>query len=96
MLLELFGAEDQAASGPAQGLVRRRRDDVSIGDRVEFALKHFPGDQAGEVGHVDHQDRADAVGDRPHSGVIDVARIALKPASKIRGLTSRACFSIAS
>ena len=75
VLLELLGAEDQSTPRPAQGLVGRRRHDVGVRDRVELALEHLAGDQAGEVGHVDHQDRADAVGDLAHPGVVDVPRV---------------------
>ena len=60
VLLELLGAEHQPAARAAQGLVGRRRDDVGVGERVLLALQHLAGDEAREVGHVDHQDRADA------------------------------------
>ena len=53
----------------------RRRHDVGVGDRVEIPLQHLAGHQPGEVGHVDHQHRADAVGDLAHPGVVDVPRI---------------------
>ena len=66
VLLELFGAQHQAPARSAQGLVRRRRHDVGVGDRVVLAREHLAGDQTGEVGHVDHQDGADPVGDLAH------------------------------
>ena len=72
---ELGGRQHEAATRPAQGLVRRRRHDVGVRDRIELIPEHLPRDQAREVGHVDHQHRADFVGDLAHPGVIDVARI---------------------
>ena len=68
-------AQHQPPPRPAQGLVRRGRHDMGIRDRIEFSLEHLAGHQAREVGHVDHEDRADPVGDRAHPGVVDVARI---------------------
>ena len=62
VLLELFGAQNQAPARPAQGLVRRRRHDVGVGDRVFLSREHLAGDKTGKVSHVDHQDSTDPLG----------------------------------
>ncbi len=51
----LLAAEDHAAARPGERLVDRRRDDVGVLDRVRVLTG---GDEPGEVGHVDHQQRA--------------------------------------
>jgi hypothetical protein len=38
-------------------------------------VKHLAGDQPGEVRHVDHQRRADLVGDLAHLGEVHPARV---------------------
>ncbi len=62
LLLDLLvGArQDQAAARAAQGLVGGGGDHVGEGDRVRVEAG---GDQPGDVGHVDEQQRADLVGD---------------------------------
>ena len=68
----LGAAEDHAAARAAERLVDRRGDDVGVLDRVGV----LPGgDQAGEVGHVDHQLGADRVGDLPEGGEVELARV---------------------
>ena len=69
---ELLAAEDQPAAGTAEGLVDGRRDDVGVLDRVRVLAG---GDEAGEVGHVDHQLRADRVGDLAEGGEVELARV---------------------
>ena len=49
--------------------------DVGVRNRVEVAGEHLAGDQAGEVGHVDHQRGADLVGDLAHGREVDLARV---------------------
>ena len=44
-------------------------------DRVVVAGEDLAGDETREVGHVDHQDGADLVGDRAHLGEVDRARV---------------------
>ena len=92
VLRELVGAQDQAAPRPAQGLVSRRRHDMGVRDRVELTLQNLPRDKAGEMGHVDHQDRADAVGDLAHPGVIDVARVSAEAGQQDQGLDLEGLF----
>ena len=65
-------AKDHAAARAAQCLVRRCRDNMRVLDRAGMRPA---GDQTGEMCHVDHQIRADAIGDRAEAGKIDGARI---------------------
>jgi hypothetical protein len=48
------------------------------------------GDEAGKVGHVDYEDRADLVGDLAETLEIDDARIGKPPAMMTLGRLSRA------
>jgi hypothetical protein len=64
--------QDQPAAWAAQRLVGRRRHDVSVRERVGILARH---DQAGIVGHVAHQQRADFVGDLAELLEIDLPRI---------------------
>ena len=69
----MFGAaQDHRAARAAQGFVRGGGDDVGVrhGRRMRAT-----GNKACEVRHVDHQDRADLVGDLAESGEIELARI---------------------
>ena len=68
----LLAAEDHAAARAAEGLVDRRRDDVGVRHRVGVLAG---GDQAGEVGHVDHQLGPDRVGDLAEGGEVELARV---------------------
>jgi hypothetical protein len=74
-LVELRGvlglADHRAAARAAQDLVRREGDDVGVGHRARDRLA---GDQADEVGGVDHEDRADLVGHLAEGGEVDGAR----------------------
>ena len=56
----------------AQRLVGGRRDDVRMLDRVRVAAR---GDHAGDVRHVHHQLRADAVGDRTEAREVERTRV---------------------
>ena len=49
-----------------------RGDDVGIFERV---VEQTCGDEAGGVGHVDHEDGADAVGDFTHAGIVPFAAV---------------------
>ena len=70
--LELLPAEDQAAAGAAEGLVDGGRDDVRVLDRVGVLAR---GDEAREVGHVDHQLGSDGIGDLAEGGEVELAGI---------------------
>ena len=69
---QLQAAEDEAASRPSQGLVRRGGDDVRM---REGARMQAGRDEAGDVGHVDEEQGADAVGDGRHALEVDDARV---------------------
>ena len=64
--------QDDPAARAAEGLVGGRGDDVGVrhGRRVQTG-----GDQACEVGHVDHQVGADLVGDPAELGEVEVTRV---------------------
>ena len=57
---ELGPAQDAAAPRAAQRLVGGEGDDVGVGHRVRV---HATGDEPGDVGGVEHEQRADLVGD---------------------------------
>ncbi len=67
-----LAAEHHAAARAAQRLVRGRRDELGVRHRARM---HAAGDEAGDVRHVDHQRRADALGHRAHAREVDHARI---------------------
>ena len=52
----LLLAENQPAARPAHRLVRRHRHDVGVRNRARV---HPPGDQTGDMGHVDEQYRTE-------------------------------------
>ena len=56
ILRVLLAAQDHAAARPAQRLVRRRGDEIGVRHRARV---HPGGDQAGDVRHVHHHERAD-------------------------------------
>ena len=64
--------EDQTAARAAQRLVRRRRD--VVGERHRRGMQSRR-DEAGDVRHVDHEERADLLGDLGERRVIHRARI---------------------
>ena len=68
----LLAAEDEARARAGERLVRRRGDDVAVLDRVRMQAGR---DEAGEVGHVAHQQRVDLVRDLAELGRVDRARI---------------------
>ena len=57
---QLLGAQDGAAARAAEGLVGGEGDDVGDGHRRRVGAA---GDEAGDVGGVEHEVRADLVGD---------------------------------
>ena len=68
----LGGGQDAAATRAAQRLVRGERDDVGVRHRVRVRAT---GDEPGDVRGVEHEQRADLVGDRPERLGIDDARV---------------------
>ena len=71
----VLGRQHQAAARAAQRLVGGGGHHLGEGHRVLVAREHLARHQAGEVGHVDHQHRADGIGDLPHLREVDAARI---------------------
>ena len=71
-ILEILAHQDNAAAGPAQGLVGRRGDDMGVFHGV---VQQPGGDQSGRVGHVHHQQGPHLVGDLAHALVVPFARI---------------------
>ncbi len=69
----LGGGEDAATAGSPQRLVGRERHDVGERHRVRVGTT---GDQAGEVGDVEHQQRTDLVGDLAEGLGLEAARVA--------------------
>ena len=65
-------AQHHAAARPAQGLMRRRRDKIGVGYRARVQAG---GNQAGDMRHVDHQERADFIGDLAETRIVDDARV---------------------
>ena len=68
-------ASTSPAARPAQRLVRGGRGDVGVRHGVLVAGEHLAGDEPGEVRHVDHQGRADLVGDLAQLGEVDPPRV---------------------
>ena len=64
--------QDAAAAGAAQRLVGGEGDDVRVGHRVRVDAA---GDQPGDVGGVEHEQRADLVGDLAERRRVDDARV---------------------
>ena len=71
-VFEIPAHEDNAAARSAQGLVGRRSDDMRVFHGV---VQQSCSDQAGRVGHVHEQQRADFVRDFAHAFVVPFARI---------------------
>ena len=69
------GGQHQTAARPAQRLVRGAGDDVGVRHRILVTGEHLPGDQPGEMRHIDHQSGADLVGDLTHGREVDPARV---------------------
>ena len=67
----------------AQSFVRGGGDDVRVRHRRRM---HASGDQSGEVRHVHQVDGSDLVGDLPHAGEVDDARIGRAAADDELGL----------
>mmetsp|Transcript_17647 Transcript_17647/g.56218 ORF Transcript_17647/g.56218 Transcript_17647/m.56218 type:complete len:334 (+) Transcript_17647:94-1095(+) len=74
--LKPLAVKDDAGARPAQRLVRGRRDDIAVLERVGGLLRR---DEARDVRHVAHQQRADRVGDPPHPRVVPVPRVGRRP-----------------
>ena len=68
----LVVGEDHAAAGPAQRLVRRRRDDMGVRERRRMRPAR---DQAGEMGDIGHEIGADRVADGAEALEIPMPRI---------------------
>ena len=64
--------QDHAAATGAQGLVRGRGDDMGMRQRARV---HTGGDQAREMGHVDHEVGAHRVGDLAEAREVEDPRI---------------------
>ena len=62
----------QPPRGPAQGLVGGEGDDVGVGHRVRVDAA---GDEPGDVGGVEHEQRADLVGDLAQGRRVDDAGV---------------------
>ena len=65
-------AENEAGTRAGERLVRRRRDEVAVVDRVRLQTRR---DETGEVRHVAEEERPDVVGDLPELRRVDCARI---------------------
>ena len=59
---EFFFAHHDAAARATQTLVRRRSDKLRVRDRTRMLS---PGDEPGDMGHVDEEKCADRIGDLP-------------------------------
>ena len=70
---ELLGAQDRRRPRAAQGLVRRERHDV--GAQLDGVRVLAAGDEAGDVGGVEQEQRADLVGDGAQRLRVDDARV---------------------
>jgi hypothetical protein len=74
--IELFGplafAEHDAAARPAEGFVGGGGDEIGVGHGAGVGTA---GDEAGDVGHVDEEDRADFAGDRGEVFEVDGAGV---------------------
>ncbi len=64
--------QDHAPARPAQGLVRRGRDDMGVAERRRMFARR---DQPGKMRHVDEQQSADLVADRAKAGEVELPRI---------------------
>ena len=72
VLRVLLLAEDQAAARAAKRFVRGGGNEVGV---RHGARMHARGDEAGDVRHVDEEQRADGARDFAHTREIDDARI---------------------
>ncbi len=72
LLAVLLAGEDQPAARAAERLVRRRGDDVGVRDGRGVQPRR---DEPGEVRHVDHEQRADRVGDLAELGEVELPRV---------------------
>jgi len=72
---QLARAQDEASARPAQGLVRGRGHDVRVRHGVVVAREHLSRHESGEVRHVDHERRADLVGNLAHHAEVHEPRV---------------------
>ncbi len=72
-LFERIFAQHHPSARASQSFVRRRRDDMSMGNWVIIPFHHFSCDKAGKMGHVDHESRSHAVCNLAHLGEVDQA-----------------------
>jgi putative ATPase len=67
-----FFTEDDAASRPAERLVRRRRHEVGIRDGIHMETRR---DESGDVSHIDKEQCPDLIGDFTELRKIKLARV---------------------
>ena len=72
LLRVLLLAEDDPRARATEGLVDRGGDHVGVRHRRRVEVR---GDQAREVRHVDHEQRADLVGDLAEAGEVELAGV---------------------
>ena len=68
----LLATQDEPRTRAGEGLVRRRRDEVAVLDRVRLQPR---GDEPGEMSHVAEEQRADLVSDLAEAPGLDRARV---------------------
>ena len=85
---EVLLAEDEAGAWAAEGFVGGGGDDLGVRDG---RWMDAAGDEAGEVGHVDHEVGADFVGDGAHAGEVEVAWIGAAAAYDDLGFFADGC-----
>ena len=79
--------EDATTTRTTKGLVGGERDDVGVRNRVRM---HPAGDEPGDMGGIEHEQRANLVGDGPDGFGIDDARVCSCPGDDHLGaLTQR-------
>ncbi len=74
-LFELLPAEDHAASGAAESLVRRRSHHIRPLHRVVLVLEYLSGNEPRKMCHVYHEDGTDRVCDFAHTSEVDLPRV---------------------
>ena len=68
----LLATQDEARTRAGEGLVRRRRDEVAVLDRIRLQPR---GDETGEMSHVAEEQRAYLVSDLAEAPGLDRARV---------------------
>jgi len=69
------GGEYQSCPGSPEGFMGGGSHHMGKGNGVIVTGKYLTGHKACEVGHIDHKDRSDLVGNFPHSAEVDFSRI---------------------